>query len=79
MIVVLCYIVLFCGVVLSGHDWCVVQLGVVGVVNGVDVDTSFFTGNHAPYMSVQGACLGRSTNLVCSGLVWSNLVWSSLV
>jgi len=27
------------------HDWCVVRLGVRGIVRGVDVDTSFFTGN----------------------------------
>ena len=28
-----------------GHDWCIVQLGMRGVVHGVDVDTSHFTGN----------------------------------
>ena len=27
-----------------GHDWCVVALGVRGVIRGVNVDTSFFTG-----------------------------------
>jgi allantoicase len=27
------------------YDWCVVRLGVPGVVRGVDVDTAFFTGN----------------------------------
>ena len=27
------------------HDWCVVRLGVPGIVRGVDVDTSFFRGN----------------------------------
>ncbi|CAL8395232.1 unnamed protein product [Arctogadus glacialis] len=52
---------------IPGHDWCVVQLGVVGVVHGVDVDTSFFTGNHAPYMSVQGACLDAPPSLVLEG------------
>jgi allantoicase len=29
-----------------GHDWCVVRLGVRGVVRGVDVDTSHFKGNY---------------------------------
>jgi len=27
------------------HDWCIVRLGARGIVRGVDVDTSFFTGN----------------------------------
>ena len=35
-----------------GHDWCVVQLGIRGRIVGVDVDTSFFTGNHPPHCSI---------------------------
>ena len=35
-----------------GHDWCVVKLGVRGIVRGVDVDTSFFTGNHPSHCSI---------------------------
>jgi allantoicase len=27
------------------HDWCVIRLGVPGIVKGIDVDTAFFTGN----------------------------------
>jgi allantoicase len=27
------------------HDWCIVRLGLRGLVRGVDVDTSFFKGN----------------------------------
>src|SRR6187551_2823608 len=34
-----------------GHDWCVVQLGIRGTVRGVDVDTSFFTGNFPSHCS----------------------------
>jgi allantoicase len=29
-----------------GHDWCIVRLGSPGVLRGIDVDTSFFTGNY---------------------------------
>ncbi len=29
-----------------GHDWCVVRLGAMGVVRGVDVETTFFAGNY---------------------------------
>jgi allantoicase len=28
------------------HDWCIVRLGVRGIVRGVDVDTAFFKGNY---------------------------------
>jgi len=28
-----------------GHDWCVVRLGMPGVIRGVDVDTNHFIGN----------------------------------
>jgi allantoicase len=35
-----------------GHDWCVVKLGMRGVVRGVNVDTSFFTGNFPAHCSI---------------------------
>ena len=35
-----------------GHDWCVVRLGMRGRIAGVDVDTSFFTGNHPSHCSI---------------------------
>jgi allantoicase len=35
-----------------GHDWCVVRLGMRGRVRGVDVDTSFFTGNFPSHASI---------------------------
>ncbi|KAK3094641.1 hypothetical protein FSP39_004317 [Pinctada imbricata] len=40
-----------------GHDWCIIQLGVPGTISGIDIDTSFFTGNYTPKASVQAACL----------------------
>ena len=38
-----------------GHDWAVVRLGVPGVVHGVVVDTSWFTGNFPTEASLDGA------------------------
>lgn len=38
-----------------GHDWAIVALGIPGVVRGVVVDTSYFTGNYPPEISVEGA------------------------
>jgi allantoicase len=36
-----------------GHDHAIVRLGLPGVVRGVVVDTSFFTGNYPPQVSVE--------------------------
>jgi allantoicase len=40
-----------------GHDWVVVRLGTPGIVEGVVVDTAFFTGNYPPQASVDGAAI----------------------
>ncbi len=40
-----------------GHDWAVVRLGVPGLVHGVVVDTSWFTGNYPSTASVEGAAV----------------------
>jgi len=36
-----------------GHDWCVVELGIRGVIRGVNVDTRFFTGNYPSHCSLE--------------------------
>ncbi len=36
-----------------GHDHAIVRLGVPGIIRGVVVDTSFFTGNYPPEVSVE--------------------------
>ncbi|KAM6991956.1 allantoicase [Tautogolabrus adspersus] len=50
-----------------GHDWCIIQLGVPGLIYGFDVDTSFFTGNHSPYVSVQAGCLDETPPFTLDG------------
>ncbi|MCH7897750.1 MAG: allantoicase [Proteobacteria bacterium] len=35
-----------------GHDSCIIRLGVAGVIRGLDIDTSFFTGNFPPQASI---------------------------
>lgn len=37
-----------------GHDHCIIRLGVPGVVHGFNVDTSHFTGNYPPQVSIDG-------------------------
>src|SRR5215203_7536393 len=35
-----------------GHDWCVIKLGLRGVIKQVDIDTNHFLGNHPPFASL---------------------------
>jgi allantoicase len=39
-----------------GHDYCIIRLGIPGVVHGFDIDTRFFTGNYPPAASID-ACI----------------------
>lgn len=39
----------------EGHDWCVVQLGGRARIHGVDIDTSYFTGNYPLAASIDGS------------------------
>ncbi|KAF8973108.1 galactose-binding domain-like protein [Flammula alnicola] len=34
------------------YDWCIIQLGTSGSINGFDVDTANFNGNEAPAVSI---------------------------
>ncbi|SDL99043.1 allantoicase [Nonomuraea jiangxiensis] len=38
-----------------GHDWAIVRLGAPGVIDEIDVDTRFFTGNYPPACRIE-AC-----------------------
>jgi allantoicase len=46
---------------IPGHDWCVVRLGVPGLVAGFEIDTRHFTGNYPPGAEIE-VC--RSTDEV---------------
>jgi len=35
-----------------GHDWCILQLGLAGMIRGLDIDTSHFLGNNPSYASL---------------------------
>ncbi len=37
----------------GGNDWLLIRLGVPGVVKGVDIDTSHFTGNYPPAAQIE--------------------------
>jgi len=38
---------------IPGHDWCVVRLGVPGLVAGFEIDTRHFTGNYPPGVEIE--------------------------
>jgi allantoicase len=43
-----------------GHDWCVIHLGLPGVVRGIIVDTSFFRGNFPSHCSLEAYAVSGS-------------------
>ncbi len=55
----------------EGHDWCVLKLGAAGVIQGVDVDTNHFLGNHPPHCSIE-AC--NSTEENPSNVEWVEIL-----
>jgi allantoicase len=42
-----------------GYDWCILRLGLPGIIRGITVDTSFFTGNYPERFSLEGCDLGE--------------------
>ncbi len=53
-----------------GHDYCIIKMGIPGVIRGLDIDTSHFTGNYPPEASVD-ACI--SDELVPEDADWQPL------
>src|SRR6516162_8241081 len=41
-----------------GNDWCVIQLGLRGIIRKVDIDTNHFLGNHPPVASIDAIVIG---------------------
>lgn len=46
-----------------GYDWCIVQLGLPGIIRAVDIDTNHFLGNHPPYASLD-ACTATTKSAI---------------
>jgi allantoicase len=44
-------------------DWCIIRLGVTGVIRGVVVDTSFFRGNFPSHCSIEACALDGQPNV----------------
>jgi allantoicase len=60
-----------------GHDWAVVRLGLPGVVRGVVIDTSFFTGNYPERASLDAVALDGTPGaalLASDAVPWTPLL-----
>jgi allantoicase len=60
-----------------GHDWCTVLLGMRGVIRGVNVDTSHFTGNHPAQCSIDAIDSARPLTaavLAAEGGPWTRIL-----
>src|SRR5712671_5599308 len=40
-----------------GNDWCIIKLGLPGIIASVDIDTNHFLGNHPPQASIDAISL----------------------
>lgn len=60
-----------------GHDWAIVQLGIPGIVRGVVIDTSYFTGNFPEHASLD-ACAVDGT-LPGDRMVRDDIPWKPLL
>ena len=56
----------------EGFDYCIVELCKAGVIHGIDIDTSHFTGNYAPSASID-ACYSPDTTPDENG-EWTEIV-----
>ena len=60
-----------------GFDWCIIRLGLPGIVRGVVVDTSFFRGNYPEHCSLDGATfsgLPTEEELISDTVQWQPLL-----
>jgi len=57
-----------------GHDWCVVQLGLRGIIKQVDIDTNHFLGNHPPFASLDAIGLTNGLPDEIDGLSWTPIL-----
>jgi allantoicase len=63
-----------------GYDWCVLRLGLPGIIRGIVVDTSFFTGNYPEQFSLEGCDLGpHSPGVEKKELFSAKTEWAQIV
>lgn len=58
----------------AGHDWALVKLGVKGVIRGFDVDTSHFTGNYPPAVSIEATVSANDDVDALKAAAWTEIL-----
>ena len=46
-----------------GHDWCIVKLGLPGVIHGIVVDTAYFKGNYPEHCELEACAVDGDPGL----------------
>ena len=60
-----------------GHDWCIVKLGLPGVIHAFIVDTSFFTGNFPTHCWIDGCGLPEGSDPASPDVEWHGVLGRS--
>ena len=55
----------------EGYDYCILRLGFPGMIRGIDIDTTYFTGNFPPGASIDACGCGDDPN---ESAEWSTLL-----
>jgi allantoicase len=57
-----------------GHDWCIIRLGVPGVVRGVNVDTTHFKGNFPEACAIDACDLSEPPATALDDAPWREVL-----
>ncbi|MCP3690321.1 MAG: allantoicase, partial [Gammaproteobacteria bacterium] len=59
-----------------GHDWCIIELGHVGQIEDIIIDTAHFKGNYPDRCSIQGALVegGTTDSIITQSQFWPDLL-----
>lgn len=60
-----------------GYDWCILQLGIAGEIQGLDIDTNHFLGNNPAYASVDA--LNTTDNVSVEDLLKETTRWTEIL
>jgi len=57
-----------------GHDWCIVKLGLPGIIHSIVVDTAFFRGNYPSHCWIDGCGLPPGADPAAADVVWQSVL-----
>ena len=60
-----------------GHDWCILKLGLAGIISKVMVDTSYFRGNYPESCSIDASALEPGEDPLAADVAWSEILPAS--